>query len=516
MADDEHSDLDETLDVSFSDGDLSDQPPEPGGDPAETGPVSTRFRLGLLLGEGGAAQVVEAQDTRLARTVAVKKLRQELHTVEDARNRLFEEAKVLAGMYHPGIVPVYDAGYLEGGDPFYAMEKVRGVTFSKVMRDRSGAEIGSRSSLLHLVDLFAQVCRTMAYAHDSGVIHRDLKPANVMVDEYGSVYVMDWGLAKRLVDEDSGQEDTEQTRAGVVMGTPKYMSPEQAQGLAEAADRRTDVFALGVMLYEILTGIQPFIGRNLKEVIDDVVHHHPKPPVVLNPAAGRELSAICMKALEKSLRERYRSAKEMAEDIRRAREFLPVSVLKPRLVDRIGGWARRHRATASILGTLLAVGLLVAGIIGFETWKEHRVLARISERLDLERTRFGELSAQHQALSARLELLPPGDPDRARLSGEIKDLQAEMLVQRWEIHGRITAMVGFTLFSPDEELLATAREESLDIIRTAVDRGEYAAARAFIRATLDQVDRANVFQFSGEEIREMERILVQAGSSEAR
>jgi hypothetical protein len=155
----------------------------------------------------------------------------------------------------------------------------------------------------------------------------------------------------------------------------------------------------------------------------------------------------------------------------------------------------------------LAVGLLAAGVLGFETWNEHRILVQASERLEEERARFAELSARHQALTTQLNLLQPGDQARMELDAEINDLQAEMLVQRWEIHGRITAMVGFTLFSPDEELLAAARGETLDVIRTAMDRGEFAGARAFLRTTLDQVDQANLFQFSEEEIREMERIL---------
>jgi hypothetical protein len=240
-----------------------------------------------------------------------------------------------------------------------------------------------------------------------------------------------------------------------------------------------------------------------------VVYHEPKSPFALNRAAGREMSAICMKALQKSPRERYPSAMEMAEDIRRARQFLPVSVLNPRLVDKVGRWARRHRVAASVLGTLLGVGLLVAGIVGFETWREHSTLAQASARLNVEQAEFADLKNQIDSLKERSSLLLSDDPERTRLIEQIADLTAEKRVLRWNIHGLITAMVGFTFFSPDDDLLATARAETWDIIRTTMEEGELATTQVFLRNTLARIHRNNVFRFSDNDILEMERTLVQ-------
>ena len=214
-------------------------------------PVSRgRYRLGARLGEGGMAIVVEAEDVHLKRPVAIKQLRDGLRNDASARGRFFAEAEILAGLNHAGVVSVHEAGLLDDGGPFYAMARVKGSTLADLLIGDPGA--GYRLSL-RLVEIVQRAAETMGHAHARGLIHLDLKPHNIMVDEDGAVYVMDWGIAQR-VGAVSGSE------RGVVAGTPAYMSPEVASGRADLATPRSDVFALGVILYEVLTGRRPFTG----------------------------------------------------------------------------------------------------------------------------------------------------------------------------------------------------------------------------------------------------------------
>ncbi len=279
-------------------------------------------------------------------------MRSDLSHREDARQRFFAEAEILAGLDHPGTTAVFEAGRLPDGDCFYAMKKVSGRTLGALLGERTADQINDRAVRARLLEIFFRVCQTVASAHKQGVIHRDLKPENIMVDDLGVVYVMDWGLAKALTEEAAGsQSDSGRTRAGAVMGTPAYMSPEQASGHADTSDRQTDVFSLGVMLYEILTGTNPFRGATAVESMKGVMYHDPEAPRERNKRINRTLSAITMKALAKDPFRRYRSAVELAEDIRRYREFLPVSAIEPsrskgsptgRTADL--GWRRRSDA----------------------------------------------------------------------------------------------------------------------------------------------------------------------------
>ena len=276
--------------------------------------ASDRYLIGETLGEGGMAVVQKATDVNLQRPVAVKRLRPEYAAQGDIRQRFFAEAEILAGLDHPGTTPVFEAGLLPDGDCFYAMKKVRGKTLGDLMKERIPDDYLDRSNRAQFIGIFSRACQAVASAHDQGVIHRDLKPENIMVDDFGVVYVMDWGLAKQLVEDDDGnQSDSQRTRLGAVMGTPAYMSPEQASGHAAESDRQTDVFSLGVMLYEILTGVNPFRGRDRGRVDEgcdvprarsspeaqpegrshDLGHHHegarqgPVQTLPLGPRAGR-------------------------------------------------------------------------------------------------------------------------------------------------------------------------------------------------------------------------------------
>lgn len=234
-----------------------------------------RYELRDEIARGGMGAVFAARDHALGRDVAVKVLRPDLAGQTRIASRFVEEARITGQLQHPGIPPVHDLGTLPDGRPFIAMKLIKGRTLAELLKERPDLAHG----LVRLLGIFEQVCQAVAYAHSKGVIHRDLKPANVMVGGFGEVQVMDWGLAK-VLDEasgkrqppDEGNTDNDRshiepgrspdsaTQAGWMLGTPAYMPPEQARGEVDRTDRRADVFGLGALLCEILTGKPPYAG----------------------------------------------------------------------------------------------------------------------------------------------------------------------------------------------------------------------------------------------------------------
>lgn len=281
---------------------------------------------------GGMGRILLVHDQSIGRDVALKEL---LPSDEEAPGstperhsgaavaRFLREARLTGQLEHPGIVPVYEVGQRAGGALYYTMKLVRGKTLRGVLEETDSLD--QRMKLLpHIVDL----CQAMAYAHSRGVIHRDLKPDNVMIGEFGETVVIDWGIAKTrgpgATPGDSAKypegpqmatEDAHiiKTMNGVVMGTPAYMSPEQALGDLACVDERSDVYALGAVLYEVLTGEPPFTGENSREVLLKVQTESPSPPRRLEHRIPRELAVICERALARDPADRFASAKDMAE-----------------------------------------------------------------------------------------------------------------------------------------------------------------------------------------------------------
>jgi serine/threonine-protein kinase len=270
----------------------------------------SRYELQNLVGQGATAMVYRAWDRELKRPVAVKILRETAAMSETARARFRREAQVAAGLSHPNIVAVHDAGE-RGGQLYLVMELVEGRPFSDILQD-AAVDLTKRLAILE------QVARGVAAAHAHGIVHRDLKPANVLITADWTAKVGDFGLAHLIA------STTELTKTGSTLGTPLYMSPEQVEGRTGEITPRTDVYALGAILYELLTGRPPHYGATTNEIYAKIVRDDPISPRRLRPHIPRNLETIAMRAIEKSPSARYATAEELAEDLRRHREGEPV------------------------------------------------------------------------------------------------------------------------------------------------------------------------------------------------
>jgi len=267
-----------------------------------------RYSLKSLHATGGGGRIWLAHDTHLDRDVALKQLRPEAGGDGALWARFQREARVTGQLEHPGIVPVYDYGKQSTNQPFYTMRFVKGRTLTEAAREYQAHRASGQANpieLIVLLNAFTTVCNTIAYAHSRGVIHRDLKGDNVILGDFGEVVVLDWGLAKLVGQSDPFDHDAyepwqigrvELTIQGQAIGTPGYMAPEQAAGRPDLIDRRTDIYGLGAMLYEILTGQAPFVGSDTKEIMRKVREEEPPVPSRVNPEVPETLEKICLKA----------------------------------------------------------------------------------------------------------------------------------------------------------------------------------------------------------------------------
>src|SRR5256885_8184363 len=267
----------------------------------------SRYRILEKLGAGGMGEVFLAEDTRLGRKVALKILAEELTQNRDRLSRFDQEAYAASALNHPNILTIYEMGD-EAGRHFIATEFVDGET----LRHRLG---GPPMDLSELLNVGIQIAEALEEAHAAGIIHRDIKPENVMIRRSGHVKVLDFGLAKLMEKPASDDTDTEavtralvQTDAGMVLGTSQYMSPEQARG--KPVDARTDIWSLGVVLYEMVTGRPPFHGETKTDVIVAIARNDPPPLARFAPNAPAEFEWIVLKALRKDVEERYQTIKE--------------------------------------------------------------------------------------------------------------------------------------------------------------------------------------------------------------
>jgi len=275
------------------------------------GKLVSHYRITAKLGEGGMGEVFLADDERLDRKAAIKFLPAEWASDPERRQRFMTEAKAASALNHPHVCVVYDVGETDEGVPFIAMEYVAGLSLDKVVK-KGPLEIAK------VAEIAVQVADALDAAHSRRIVHRDIKPANINLTERGQVKVLDFGLAKRLPSDANENADQtsafQQTQTGQVMGTPSYMSPEQALG--KKLDHRSDLFSVGVVLYELMTGQKPFHGANFAEVVGKIVHSQPVAIARLNYDVPPELERITLKCLQKQPDRRYQSARELMVDLK--------------------------------------------------------------------------------------------------------------------------------------------------------------------------------------------------------
>jgi hypothetical protein len=364
-------------------------------------PLARRFGEYELLEEvarGGMGVVWKALHVRLQRVVALKMILAG-RLASPAEVRRFQiEAENAAGLEHPHIVPVYEVGEHDG-QHYFTMQFIDGGSLAAHLPRLAGQPQAAAR-------LLAAVARAVHHAHQRGILHRDLKPSNVLLDAEGQPHVTDFGLARRQAAGDSAV-------SGEVAGTPGYMSPEQARG-QKGLSTAVDVWGLGAILYELLTGQRPFRGDTPLETVLAVVEHEPQRPRLVNPTLNRDLETICLKCLEKEPARRYASAAALAEDLERWLARLPIQARPCGLAERAWKWARRRPAAAALLALLMA-GVAAAPVLGVGL-AIHNRHQQEQERLAQEKARLDQ--KVHDAAML------------ARLTQEFEQLYADQVVEK--------------------------------------------------------------------------------------
>ncbi|WP_165072963.1 serine/threonine-protein kinase [Paludisphaera rhizosphaerae] len=360
------------------------------------------------LGRGGMGVVYKARQLSLNRAVALKVVKAGVLADDEERRRFQNEAEAVALLDHVGIVPVHEVGEHEG-KPYLSMKLIEGgnltASLARYKQDPRAAAA-----------LTAEIAEAVHHAHMRGILHRDLKPANILLDAGGHPHVTDFGLAKRV------EEDLELTASGAILGTPSYMSPEQASGRRGAITTASDVYGLGAILYALLSGKAPFGGGSVVETIDAVRNQPPVPPRRANPDVPRDLETICLKCLEKDARRRYSSASALADDLKAWLESRPISARPVGAFEKLRLWCRRNPAVAaSAAAVVMALVLGTGSVIAVQT-RANGLLEK--KNLDLQASN-AELDKQRlRAVSAEAE-----ERRRAAEVQETADFQSKMLAQ---------------------------------------------------------------------------------------
>ncbi len=398
-------------------------------DPRPAG--AARFRVLRAHAKGGLGEVFVARDEELHRDVALKQILERHADNAESRARFVQEAEITGSLEHPGIVPVYGLGTDADGRPFYAMRFIHGDSLQDAITrfhqtDAAHGDPGERVlELRRLLGHLITVCNAIEYAHSRGVLHRDIKPSNIMLGKFGETLVVDWGLAKTIgrskgtadpaepALHPSGSSGTDPTQMGTAVGTPAYMSPEQAAGQLDALGPPSDVYGLGATLYSLLTGKRPFDGGDAKEVLQSVQRGEILAPRDVNRHIRPALEAICLKAMARKPADRYASAAALADDLEHWLADEPVTARPDSSLQRAGRWTRRHAPlvwSTAIFAFLLTVA---AALVGRYYWLAKanqaeaaaiRVVAAADRKL-AEADRFGALLNQTRQRNANR---PPG------------------------------------------------------------------------------------------------------------
>lgn len=455
----------------------------------------SRFRILRSHARGGLGEVFVAEDHELNREVALKEIRSQFADQPDSRSRFLLEAEITGGLEHPGIVPVYGLGRYADGRPYYAMRFIRGDSLKQAIRtfhiDAKPSDLSRNLELRKLLGRFIDVCQAIGYAHSRGVLHRDLKPGNVMLGKYGETLVVDWGLAKLAERNEvpgkpeeeslqpiSGSEVTP-TVMGCAVGTPAYMSPEQAAGRLDQLGPASDIYSLGATLYHMLTGVSPFAGQDLVNTLRAVQEGRLIPPRSVNGGIPRALEAVCLKAMSLNPADRYKSPEDLANDVEQFLADEPVSAMTEPLVTKVGRWIRKHQTlSATTAAIVLAV---LSGLGMFQNYKSERAAEdliaqtrnaqeqkRLTESAQLERDRVTATLARSNYLLA----VARWNANRANEANEFLERvprehrHFEWMLAKRQFRGSDITCYGHTSwvngvsFSPDGTRLASAGEDN--------------------------------------------------------
>jgi tetratricopeptide (TPR) repeat protein len=415
-------------------------------------PVIPGYVIGGKLGHGGMGVVYRADQVALKRTVALKVILAGGHAEAEQLARFRGEAEAVARLRHPHIVQIYEVGEY-GGLPFFSLEYLEGGSLQQRLN-------GTPMPAPAAAALLEVLASAMHHAHEEGIVHRDLKPSNILLDRHGLPKIADFGLAKRL------DEAARYTASGAVLGTPSYMAPEQAAGHTAAVGHLADVYALGAILYETLTGRPPFKGATSADTLVQVVAQEPVPPRRLNPQVPRDLETICLKCLRKDPSRRYASARELADDLARFQRGEPIKARPVGILEHGWRWCRRNPAVTG--ATAAAVLLLVFGLVGMTTLylnAEHQrdLAERERRRADDERE-----SARRAAEEAKRQKKEADDQRReAREQAVRSQLVTESLKGMFEVSDPL-GVQGFLYGSSDK--LAGTRITALDLLGFCKER----------------------------------------------
>ena len=430
-----------------------------------------KFEILETLGIGAFGAVYKARDTQLDRVVAIKIPRLGGLTTDEDRERFLREACHVAQLSHPGIISLYEVGRYEGV-PYLVSDFVAGKTLSE-------AATLTPLTFRQVAECVSAVAEILQYAHEHGVVHRDIKPANIIIGQDGNPRIMDFGLAK------SDAVETVISLNGHVVGTPAYLSPEQACGDQEHVDGRSDIYGLGVILYELLAGELPFRGIP-RMILPQVLYDDPRPPRRLNDKIPVDLEAITLKCMEKETKRRYQSARELSEDLRRWLRNEPVLARPVRAWQRALRWTKRRPTVSALIATIAVLTVASLGVI---TWKWRDAIAAREEAINaLALAEARQSEAEHQRDQAQRE--------RARADRNF-DWVRQSLTDLFAKINENPEMRQAPLQQAHDDLLTTALSFYEDIARDRsddprleADRGRAYWQRAFARSSRNQPEAA--------------------------
>jgi tetratricopeptide (TPR) repeat protein len=410
------------------------------------------YEIRRELGRGGMGVVYEARQVSLNRPVALKMVKAGLLAGDDELRRFQNEAVAVALLDHPGVVPVYEVGWHDG-QHYFSMKLVPGGSLVPLI-DRYTRDPRAAARLV------ADAAEAVAHAHARGILHRDLKPANILVDDQGHPHVTDFGLAKKVV------ADVELTQSGAILGTPAYMSPEQATGHRGAVTTASDVYGLGAVFYALLTGRAPFGGDSVVETLDAVRNAPPEPPSRLNTAVPRDLETICLKCLEKDPRRRYPTALALADDLRAWLDSRPIAARRVGAAERAWLWCRRRPAVAG-----LSAAVLLATVVGTIT-----VLAvQAKANADLRAANYRVEQRYNLAVDAIKTFHTGVSEDFLLKQDQFQELRDRLLKSAADFYGKLGALLGRETDVASRGALAQANFELAELT-AKVGRNEDALA----------------------------------------